>query len=78
MLVILVALIGVREVLDPAICARQFGVPVLDPQDGDLLPIKAARDVVSGILAVTMLGLRNRKIRTYAFGVLPLSQLSMA
>ena len=76
MLVILVALgitfIGVREVLYPVICARQFGVPLLDPQDGDLLAIKAARDVVSGILAVTVLGLRNRKILTYAFGVLTL------
>jgi hypothetical protein len=74
MLVIMVALgitlIGVREVLYPAICARQFGVPLLDPQDGDWLAIKAARDVVSGILAVRVLGLRNPTILTYAFGVL--------
>jgi hypothetical protein len=75
-LVILVALgitfIGVREVLYPALCARQFGVPLPDPQDSNLLAIQAARDVVSGILAVTVLGLRNRKILTYAFGVLTL------
>jgi hypothetical protein len=76
MLVMLVAVgiifIGVREVLYPVICARQFGVPLLDPHDGDLLAIKAARDVVSGILALTFLGLRNRKFLTYAFGVLTL------
>ena len=76
MLVILVALgitfIGVREVLYPAVCARQFGVPLPDPQDGDWLAIKAARDVVSGILAATVLGLRNRTIVTYAFRVLTL------
>ena len=80
MLVILVALgitfIGVREVLCPAICARQFGVPLPDPQDGDRLAIKAARDVVSGIPAVTVLGLRNRTILTYAFGVLTLININ--
>ncbi len=67
-----IILIGVREFFYPAICARQFGVPLLDPRDGDFLAIKAARDVVSGIVALTFLGLRNRKFLTYAFGVLTL------
>jgi branched-subunit amino acid transport protein AzlD len=64
--------IGVRELFYPAMCARQFGVPLLDPRDGDFLAIKAARDVVSGILALTFLCLRNRRFLTYAFGVLTL------
>jgi hypothetical protein len=64
--------IGVRELFYPTLCARQFGVPMLDPRDGDFLAIKAARDVVSGILALTLLDLRNRKFLTYAFGVLTL------
>jgi hypothetical protein len=38
LLVALVALgiifIGVRELVYPAISARQFGVPLLDPRDG--------------------------------------------
>lgn len=76
MLVILVALgiifIGVREFLYPAIGALGFGVPLLDPRDGDLLAVKAVRDVVSGFLALTFLGLGNRKSLTYAFGVLTL------
>jgi hypothetical protein len=75
-LVTLIALgiifIGVREVLYPSLCARQFGVTLLDPQDADFLAIKAARDVVSGILALTLLGLRNRRFLTYAFGILAL------
>jgi hypothetical protein len=75
-LVTLIALgiifIGVREVLYPSLCARQFGVTLVDPQDADFLVIKAARDVVSGILALTFLGLRHRRFLTYAFGVLTL------
>jgi len=76
LLVMLVALgiifIGVREFLYPAIGALGFGVPLLDPHDGHLLAVKAARDVVSGILALTFLGLRNRKFLAYAVGVLTL------
>jgi Domain of unknown function (DUF4267) len=53
--------IGVREFLHPAVGARGFGVPLLDRGDGDLLAIKAVRDVVSGILALTFLGLRKRR-----------------
>ena len=64
--------VGVRECIYPAIAARQFGVPLLDPRDGDFLAIKAARDVASGIVALTLLGLRNRKFLTYTFGVLTL------
>lgn len=64
--------VGVRECFYPATAARQFGVPLLDPRDGDFVAIKAARDVVSGIVALTFLGLRNRKFLTYAFGVLTL------
>jgi hypothetical protein len=67
-----IIVIGVRELFYPATRARQFGVPLLDPRDGDLLAIKAARDVVSGFVALTFFGLRNRKFLTYAFGVLTL------
>ena len=42
--------IGIREFLYPGIGALGFGVPLLDPRDGDLLAIKAVRDVVSGVL----------------------------
>jgi Domain of unknown function (DUF4267) len=76
LLVALVALgiifIGLRELSYPALCARQFGVPLLDQRDGDFLAIKAARDVASGIVALTFLALRNRKFLTCAFGVLTL------
>lgn len=68
--------LGVREFFYPAIAARQFGAPLLDPRDGDLLAIKAARDVVSGFLALTFLGLGNRRFLTYAFGVLTLIPVS--
>jgi hypothetical protein len=71
LLVILVALgitfIGVREYLNPAIGAVGFGVPLHDPLDANLLAVKAVRDVVSGILALTFLGLRNRKFLACAF-----------
>ena len=76
LLVILVSLgimlIGVREFLYPAVGALGFGVPLIDPHDGDLLAVKAVRDVVAGILALTFLGLRNRRFLAYAFGVLTL------
>lgn len=52
--------IGIREFFEPGAAARGFGVPLLDPRDGDLLAIKAARDVASGVLALTFLGLRDR------------------
>jgi hypothetical protein len=75
-LVILVALgitfIGVREYVYPTIGAVGFGVPLHDPLDADLLAVKAVRDVVSGILALTFLGLRNRKFLVCAFSVLTL------
>jgi len=78
-LVILVALgimfTGVREFLYLAIGALGFGVPLHDPHDADLLAVKAVRDVVSGILALTFLGLRNRKFLAYAFSVLTLIPL---
>lgn len=64
--------IGVREFLYPGVAARGFGVPLLDPRDGDLLAIKAGRDIASGILALTFLGLRNRRFLAYAMGVLTL------
>jgi dipeptide/tripeptide permease len=47
-------------------------VPLHDPLDADLLAVKAVRDVVSGILALTFLGLRNRKFLACAFSVLTL------
>jgi uncharacterized protein DUF4267 len=76
LLVILVSLgiifIGVREFLYPAVGALGFGVPLIDAHDGDLLAVKAVRDVVAGILALTFLGLRNRRFLAYAVGVLTL------
>jgi hypothetical protein len=78
-LVILVALgiifIGVREFLCPAIGALGFGVPLHDLHDADFLAVKAVRDVVSGILALTFLGLQNRKLLAFAFRVLTLIPL---
>jgi len=75
-LTILVALgiifIGIREFFYAGVAAHGFGVPLVDPHDGDLLAIKACRDVVSGVLALTFLGLRNRRFLAYAIGVLTL------
>lgn len=68
-----ITLIGVREVLYPARRARQFGGPLPDPQDGDRPAIKAARDIVSGIPAVTVPGPTTL---TYAFGVLTLININ--
>ena len=76
LLTILVALgilfIGFREFLYPRVAARGFGVPMLDPGDGDLLAIKAGRDIATGILALIFLGLRNRRFLAWAMGVLTL------
>jgi hypothetical protein len=76
LLSILVALgiifIGIREFLDPAAGALGYGVPVVDPRDGDLLAIKAVRDVVSGVVVLALLGLRDRKALACAIGVLTL------
>lgn len=67
-----IILIGVREFLDPSTGARGFGVPLVDAGDRDLLAIKACRDVVAGILALTFLALRDRKFLAYAMAVLAL------
>jgi hypothetical protein len=64
--------IGIREFLDPAAGALGYGVPLLDPRDGDLLAIKAARDVASGILVLALLAFGNRKALACAIGVLTL------
>lgn len=64
--------IGIREFFYPGVAARGFGISLLDPRDGDLLAIKACRDVVSGVLALTFLGLRDRRYLAYAIGVLSL------
>jgi hypothetical protein len=73
---ILVALgiifIGIREYFYPEIGALGFGVPLLDPRDGDLLAIKAVRDVVSGLVLLTVLALRDRRVLTAVIGVLAL------
>jgi hypothetical protein len=75
-LTILIALgiifIGVREFFYPSIAALGFGVPLLDPHDGDFLAIKASRDVVTGVLALTFLGLRHRRLLAYAIAVMTL------
>ena len=64
--------IGIRECFEPGAAARGFGVPLLDPRDGDLLAIKAARDVASGVLALTFLGLRDRLFLAWAIAALTL------
>jgi hypothetical protein len=64
--------IGIREFLRPSVGAQGYGVPLLDLGDGDLLAIKAVRDIVSGILFLTFLGLRDRKALAYTLGVMTL------
>lgn len=64
--------IGVREYFYPAIGALGFGVPLIDPRDGDLLAIKAARDIASGVLVLTVIALRDRRFLAYMMGVLTL------
>ena len=76
MLTIVVALgiifIGIREFLYASSGAHGYGVPQVDPSDGDLLAIKAVRDVASGGLVLTLLGLRHRKSLVFAIVVLTL------
>ena len=76
LMTILVALgiifIGFREFFYPDVGARGFGVPLLDRGDGDMLAIKAGRDIASGILVLTMLGLRDRRFLACTMGVLTL------
>ena len=76
LLTILVALgiifIGIREFFYPSIAALGYGVPLLDPRDADLLAIKANRDVMSGVLALTFLGLCKRRALASAIGVMTL------
>ena len=67
-----IILIGIREFLDPSAGALGFGVPLLDSRDGDLLAIKAARDVASGMVVLALLALRNRNALTFAIGALTL------
>jgi hypothetical protein len=67
-----IVFIGIREFLDPAAGALGYGVPLRDQRDGDLLAIKAARDVVSGILVLALLTFGNRKALACAIGVLTL------
>jgi hypothetical protein len=64
--------IGIREFFYPGAAALGFGVPLVDPHDGDLLAIKAARDVASGVLALTFLALCDRRFLAYAMGILTL------
>ena len=76
---ILVALgiifIGVREFLNPSAGALGYGVPLVDPSDGDLLTIKAVRDVASGVLVLSLLALGNRRALACAIGALTLIPL---
>ncbi len=75
-LAVLIALgiifIGVREYFYPALGARGFGVPLQDPRDGDLLAIKAGRDLASGILVLTIIALREWRFLAYTMAVLAL------
>ena len=67
-----IVFIGIREFLDPSAGALGYGVPLLDPRDGDLLAIKAVRDVVSGIVVFVLLGLGDRRALACVIGVLTL------
>jgi hypothetical protein len=75
-LAVLIALgiifIGVREYFYPILAARGFGVPLQDPRDGDLLAIKAGRDVATGILVLTIVVLREWRPLAYTMAVLTL------
>lgn len=64
--------IGIREFLDPSAGALGYGVPLVDPRDGDLLAIKAVRDVVSGVVVFVLLGLGDRRALAYVIGALTL------
>jgi hypothetical protein len=64
--------IGVREFFDPSAGALGYGVPLVDPRDGDLLAIKAVRDVASGIVVFVLLGLGHRRALASVIGVLTL------
>jgi Domain of unknown function (DUF4267) len=67
--------IGIREFLDPSVGALGYGVPLVDPRDGDLLAIKAVKDVVSGVLVFAVLWLRDRRALACVIGVLTLSPI---
>ncbi len=67
--------IGVREFAYPSSGAEGFGVPLLSSSDSDLLAIKAARDVASGILLLTFLALHERRFLAHGVGVLTLIPL---
>jgi hypothetical protein len=62
----------IGEFLDPVTGAKGFGVLLVDPRDGDLLPVKTCRHVVSGLIALTFLSSPNRKFLAYALGILTL------
>lgn len=64
--------IGIREFFDPSTGALGYGVPLVDPRDGDLLAIKAVKDVVSGIVIFALLGLGDRRALACVIGVLTL------
>lgn len=63
--------IGIRELVYPSVGALGFGVPLVDPHDADLLAIKANR-VVSGVLVLAFLRLRNRRALAWAIGAMTL------
>jgi hypothetical protein len=64
--------IGVREFFYPAVAATGFGVQLFDPRDATFLAIKAARDVTSGVLVLTILALRDRRLLTHTIAALTL------
>jgi hypothetical protein len=61
--------VGIRETLHPGAGASGFGVPLLNSADGDQLAIKAARDIVAGLIVLAFLGLRDRKGLAWMMGV---------
>ena len=64
--------IGIREFLQPAIGAQGYGVPLQNPNDAPFLAIKAARDIATGIVALSVLAQRNPKTLATAMAALTL------
>ena len=56
-----IIVIGTRFLLDPAASAAGFGVPA-PPADDPFLAVKGVRDIGSGLMVLTLLALRERRV----------------
>lgn len=64
--------IGINGILHPADAAAGFGFPLHNAQDFAYVRIKAARDIVSGLVAIAFLLLKKRREFSILFLVLAL------